>query len=59
MIVECDTGFVSGFVVYTGAGTDYQKFDLGVSGDTVAHFLQPHFYKGYVVYNTWINKSRD
>lgn len=26
MIVDCETGFVLGFVVYTGADTDYQKF---------------------------------
>ena len=43
MIVDCDTGFVFDFVVYTGADTDYQKFDLGVTGDIVAHFLQPYF----------------
>ena len=50
MIVACKTGFVLGFVVYTGADTDYQKFDLGVTDDIVAHFLQPYFYKGHVVY---------
>ena len=50
MIVDCETGFVLGFAVYTGADTDYQKFDLGVTDDIVAHFLQPYFYKGYVVY---------
>ena len=50
MIVECETGFVLGFVDYTGADTDYQKFDLGVADDIVAHFLQPYFYKGHVVY---------
>ena len=43
-------GFVLGFVVYTGADTDYQKCDLGVTDDIVAHFLQPYFYKGHVVY---------
>ena len=50
MIVDCETGFVLGFVVYTGADTDYQKFYLGVTGDIVAYFLQPYFYKGHVVY---------
>ena len=50
MIVDCETGFVLGFVVYTGADTDYQKFDLGVTDDIVAHFLQPYFYKGHDVY---------
>ena len=39
-----------GFVVYIGVDTDYQKFDLGVTDDIVAHFFQPYFYKGHVVY---------
>ena len=50
MIVDCETGFVLGLVVYTGADTEYQKFNLGVTGDIVAHFLQPYFYKGHVIY---------
>jgi len=49
-LVDCETGFILGFIVYTGADTDYQKFGLGVTGDIVAHFLQPYFYKGHVVY---------
>ena len=49
-LVDYETGFILGFVVYTGADTDYQKFDLGVTGDIVAHFLQPYFYKGHVIY---------
>ncbi|KAJ8942335.1 hypothetical protein NQ318_005327 [Aromia moschata] len=44
-LVDCETGFILGFIVYTGADTDYQKFDLGVTGDIVAHFLQPYFHK--------------
>ena len=51
MIVDCDTGFVLGFVIYTGAETDYQKLDLVVIGDIVAHFLQTYFYMRHVVYN--------
>jgi len=49
-LVDCETGFILRFIVYTGADTDYQKFGLGVTGDIVAHFLQPYFYKGHVVY---------
>lgn len=49
-IVDCETGFVLGFIVYTGANTDYNKFGLGITGDIVAHFLQPYFYKGHVMY---------
>ena len=43
MIVDCETGFVLGFTVYTGANTNYQKFGLGITGDIVAHFLEPYF----------------
>ena len=50
MIVVCETRVIFGFVVYTGADTDYQKFDLGVTSDIVSHFLQPYFYKDHVVY---------
>ncbi|XP_028044838.1 piggyBac transposable element-derived protein 4-like [Monomorium pharaonis] len=49
-LVDCDTGFILGFIVYTGADTNYQKFGLGITGDIVAHFLQPYFYKGHVIY---------
>jgi len=38
-----------GFIIYTGADTDYQKFGC-LTGDIIAHFFQPHFYKGHVVY---------
>ena len=38
-IVDCETEFVLCFVVYTGANTDYEKFDLSVTGDIVAYFL--------------------
>ena len=34
-IADFETGFVLGFVVYTGEDTDYQKLDLGVTSDIV------------------------
>ena len=37
-------------LIYTRADTDYHKFDLGVSGDIVAHFIQPYFQKGHIVF---------
>ena len=44
MIVDCETGFVLGFVVYTGADTDYQKFDLAVTGTpTEDQFISSFF----------------
>ncbi|XP_018400066.1 PREDICTED: piggyBac transposable element-derived protein 4-like [Cyphomyrmex costatus] len=49
-LVDCETGFILNFVIYTGANTDYEKFGLGITGDIVAHFLKPHFYKGHVVF---------
>ncbi|XP_020294860.1 piggyBac transposable element-derived protein 4-like [Pseudomyrmex gracilis] len=33
-----------------GADTDYRKFGLGVTGDIVAHFLEPYHRQGRVVY---------
>ena len=58
IIVDCETGFVLGFVVYTGVDTDYQKFDLGVTVDIVAHFLHPYFYKGHVVHiDNWYTSA--
>lgn len=45
-LVDCDTGFLLDFIVYTGSDTDYDKFDLGVSGDIVAHFMQPYCNEG-------------
>ena len=50
MLLHWEAEFVLGFVVYTGADADYQKFDLDVTGDIVVYFLQPYFYKGHVVW---------
>lgn len=49
-LVDCETGFILNFTVYTGADTDYRKFGLGVTGDIVAHFLEPYHRQGRVVY---------
>lgn len=49
-IIDCEKGFILSFIVYTGSDTDYQKFGLGITGDIVAHFLQPYFGKGHVMY---------
>ena len=51
-IVDCQSGYIIDFVIYTGADTDYDKFGLGITGDIVAHFLQPFFFKGHVM---WID----
>ncbi|XP_020298409.1 piggyBac transposable element-derived protein 4-like [Pseudomyrmex gracilis] len=47
---DCETGFLLDFIVYTGSDTDYEKFDLGVSGDIVAHFMQPYCNEERVLY---------
>lgn len=58
-IVDCSSGFILDFVVYTGADTDYEKFDLGISGDIVAYFMKPYFYKGHVVYiDNWYSSPQ-
>jgi len=49
-LADCETGFLLDFIVYTGSDTDYEKFDLGVSGDIVAHFMQPYYNEGRVLY---------
>jgi len=49
-LADCETGFLLDFIVYTGSNTDYEKFDLGVSDDIVAHFMQPYCNKGRVFY---------
>lgn len=55
LCVDCESGFIIGFIIYTGADTDYEKYSLGIlrntqAGDLVAHFMRPYFYKGHVVY---------
>jgi len=49
-LADCETGFLLDFIVYTGSDTDYEKFDLGVSDDIVAHFMQPYCNEGRVLY---------
>lgn len=58
-LVDCTTGFVLGFVIYTGVDTDYEKFDLGITGDIVAHFLKPYFNKGHILYiDNWYSSPQ-
>jgi len=38
------------FIVYTGANTDCEDFELGVSGNVVAHMMKPYYNKGHIVY---------
>lgn len=56
LIVDCESGYILGFIVYTGESTEYEKFNLGVSGDIVAHFMKPYFGKGHIVFlDNWYN----
>jgi len=58
-LVDCETGFLLGFIIYTGSDTDYEKFGLGISGDIVAHFLKPYFYKGHVIFtDDWYSSPK-
>lgn len=58
-LVDCDTGFLLAFVVYTGSDTDYEKFGLGVSGDIVAHFMTSYFHKGHIVFiDNWYSSPK-
>ena len=49
-LVDCETGFILGLIVYTGSDTDLETYSLGVSGDVVAPMMKKYFYKGHVVY---------
>lgn len=49
-LVDCETGFILDFIIYTGQNTEYERFNLGITGDIVAHFLKPYFHKGHIVY---------
>ncbi|XP_066593224.1 piggyBac transposable element-derived protein 4-like [Prorops nasuta] len=49
-LVDCKSGFLINFIVYTGSTTDFIKCGLGISGDIVAHFLVPYFHKGHVIF---------
>lgn len=58
-LVDCETGFLLDFIVYTGSNTDYDKFDLGVSGNIVAHFMKPYHHKGHILYiDNWYSSPQ-
>ena len=38
LIVDCKTRFILGFIIHTGADTEYQTFGMGITGDIVTHF---------------------
>ncbi|XP_032688641.1 piggyBac transposable element-derived protein 4-like [Odontomachus brunneus] len=58
-LVDCKTGFILAFIVYTGKDTDYEKFELGISGDIVVHFVKPYFSKGHVIFiDNWYSSPQ-
>jgi len=58
-LVDCKTGFLIDFIVYTGLNTDYEKFGLGISGDIVPHFLKNYFNKGHIIYvDNWYSSPQ-
>lgn len=58
-LVDCKTGFLLDFVVYTGADIEYQKFGLEISGDIVAHLVKPYFYKGHITFvDNWYSSPQ-
>jgi hypothetical protein len=50
MLVDCQTRIILDFIVYTGANTECDSFELGVSGDIVAQMMRPYFGKGHILY---------
>lgn len=58
-LVDCETGIILDFIIYTGVNTDFEKFDLGVSGDVVAHMMRPYFNKGHILYvDNWYSSPK-
>lgn len=58
-LVDCESGIILDFIVYTGGNTDFEKFDLGVSGDVVAHMMKPYFNKGHILYvDNWYSSPK-
>ena len=58
-LVDCESGIILDFIVYTGGNTDFEKFDLGLSGDVVAHMMKPYFNKGHILYvDNWYSSPK-
>ncbi|XP_020296816.1 piggyBac transposable element-derived protein 4-like [Pseudomyrmex gracilis] len=58
-LVDCETGIILDFIIYTGVNTDFEKFDLGVSGDVVAHMMRLYFNKGHILYiDNWYSSPK-
>lgn len=50
--VDCETGYVLDFILYTGAGTEIVNYDtnLGVSGNIVMTLTEKYWGKGHVLF---------
>lgn len=52
VIVDCETGYLLDFILYTGAATEITNFDdnLGKSGNIVMTLTEKYWNKGHVLY---------
>ncbi|KAK4309138.1 hypothetical protein Pmani_000613 [Petrolisthes manimaculis] len=51
VLCDCDSGYISDFIVYTGKDTAIvEDLQLGVSGSVVKTLLTPHLQKAHIVY---------
>lgn len=52
VMVDCETGYVLDFLIYTGASTEITEFDssLGKSGNIVLTLTEPYWNKGHRLY---------
>lgn len=52
IIVDCETGYILDFLIYTGGTTEINEFDtkLGKSGNIVMTLTAPYFGKGHRLY---------
>lgn len=50
-ICDVETGYVQGYIIYTGGSTSIERTDnLGISGDIVATLMKNYLKKGHILY---------
>lgn len=52
VMVDCETGYILDFIIYTGASTEIKVIDdeLGISGNVVMTLTEPYWDKGHRLY---------
>lgn len=60
IIVDCKTGFILGFIIYVGSGTEIDNYEeLGISGSIVMTLMKPYLGKGHNLYvDNWYTSPK-